>query len=64
MPEIRVHKDEADGELPMICMRCGEPATVTRSRNMSWCPPWVGVLLIAGLVPYVIVALILTGAFP
>jgi hypothetical protein len=60
MPEIRLDREVADGRLPMICMRCGEPATVTRSRNMSWCPPWVGVLFLAGLIPYVIVALILT----
>src|ERR1700694_4899195 len=33
MPQIRLHKDEADGGLPMVCMRCGEPATVTRTRN-------------------------------
>jgi hypothetical protein len=60
MPQIRLDREDADGRLPMVCMRCGEPATVTRSRNMSWCPPWVGVLFLAGLVPYVIVAMILT----
>src|ERR1700693_44489 len=60
MAEIRLHLDEADGGLPTVCMRCGEPATVGKSRRMSWCPPWVGVLILVGLVPYVIVALILT----
>jgi hypothetical protein len=60
MSQVRLDRYEADGRLPMVCMRCGEPATVTRSRNMSWCPPWVGVLFLAGLVPYVIVAMILT----
>src|SRR5258708_14518335 len=60
MPQIRLDREDADGRLPMVCMRCGEPATVTRTRNMSWCPPWVGVLFLAGLIPYVIVAIIMT----
>lgn len=60
MPEIRLHLREADGDLPDVCMLCAEPATAVRTKNMQWCPPWVGVLLLAGLLPYVIVALILT----
>jgi hypothetical protein len=60
MATVRLDLREADGRLPMVCMRCGEPATVTRSKNMSWCPPWVGVLILAGLLPYLIVAIVLT----
>lgn len=60
MAEIRVHLRDADGGLPEVCMRCGEPSTVVKSRKMQWCPPWVGVLLFAGALPYVIAAAILT----
>jgi hypothetical protein len=41
-------------------MSCGEPASATKTKQMSWCPPWVGVLILAGLLPYVIVASIMT----
>jgi hypothetical protein len=46
--------------LPDLCMRCGEPATTHKSRNFAWCPPWVIVTIVAGLLPYVIVAMVLT----
>jgi hypothetical protein len=46
--------------MPERCMRCGEPATTHKSRTFSWCPPWVIVTIIAGLLPYVIVSLVLT----
>ena len=60
MPEIRLHVHEANGELPAVCMYCGEPATTTAFKRMHWCPPWVGVLIFVGLLPYAIVASILT----
>src|SRR5438132_831128 len=60
MAEIRLDLEDADGYLPGVCMCCGEEATVTKTRKMSWCPPWVGVLILAGLIPYAIVAIILT----
>lgn len=60
MAEIRVRLREADGGLPDVCMKCGEPSTVVKTKNMSWCPPWVGILILGGLLPYLIVAMILT----
>ena len=60
MARIRLLVREADGELPMVCMRCGEPATVVKTKNMAWCPPWVPVLILAGVIVYIIVAIILT----
>ena len=60
MPEIRMRLREADGYLPAVCMCCGAPASTTKVKKMQWCPPWVGILILAGLLPYVIVALILT----
>jgi hypothetical protein len=41
-------------------MCCGAPASTTKVKKMQWCPPWVGVLILAGLLPYVIVAVIMT----
>lgn len=60
MAEIRLDIAEADGNLPDACMCCGQPSTVTKTRNMSWFPPWVNFLILFGLLPYAIVALILT----
>jgi hypothetical protein len=47
-------------DLPPVCMACGAPATVRKSKQFSWQPPWVGVLILAGLLPYLIVSLVLT----
>src|SRR6266852_5675304 len=60
MALVRLHRDDADGYIPDVCMACGEPASATKTNQMSWCPPWVGVLILIGLLPYVIVSLILT----
>lgn len=60
MAKIRLDLREADGDIPAVCMRCGRPATMTISKRMQWCPPWVGVLIVFGLLPYAIVASIMT----
>jgi hypothetical protein len=41
-------------------MRCGASTSTRKDKNFSWYPPWVGVLILAGLLPYLIVALVLT----
>jgi hypothetical protein len=41
-------------------MRCGAPAAVERTKTFSWHPPWVLALILVGLLPFVIVALVLT----
>ncbi|WP_020475928.1 Coa1/Tim21 domain-containing protein [Zavarzinella formosa] len=46
--------------LPDVCMKCGEPADTRVKRNFSWYPPWVMVLVLAGVLVAAIVALILT----
>jgi hypothetical protein len=43
-----------------VCLYCGAPAAVLRYRKFTWCPPWVYALVIAGVIPYVIVAWVLT----
>jgi len=60
MAQVRLDIHDADGRLPNVCMRCGDEASVTKTRDMSWCPPWVGILILAGLLPYVIVAILMT----
>jgi hypothetical protein len=61
MARVRLGRFEAEeGDLPGLCMRCGAPATLVRKRTFSWMPPWVGVLILAGLLPYVIVASVMT----
>lgn len=48
-------------DLPELCMKCGAPATVNKQKTFSWFPPWVWVLLfVCGLLPFAIVAMILT----
>jgi hypothetical protein len=61
MASIRLDREEVRTEqLPGVCMRCGQPATVYKNKSFSWHPPWVLVLLLFGLLPWAIVALILT----
>ncbi len=61
MARIRLGRYEAEhGELPFICMRCGAPATMVKRKSLAWHPPWVYVLIPAGVLPFVIVAMVLT----
>jgi len=60
MAKVRLGRFEAEeGRVPRVCMRCGAPATTQRERNFRWTPPWIGVLIFAGLLPYIIVARIM-----
>jgi hypothetical protein len=61
MAQIRLDRDEVRyEELPPVCMKCGEPAGIYLRKPFSWHPPWIGLLIVFFLWPYVIVALILT----
>src|SRR5262245_57890836 len=60
MARIRVFRAEAGGEhFPRMCMRCGYPAEVDVSQTFVWMPGWVSILILAGLGPWIIVALVL-----
>jgi hypothetical protein len=61
MAAIRLesYRDWED-DLPHVCMQCGAPATTIKVKQFTWHPPWIGLLVLAGLLPYVIVALVLT----
>ena len=49
-----------DGNLPPVCMKCGADAHQTVRKTFSWCPGWVLVLILAGVLIWLIVAMILT----
>jgi hypothetical protein len=51
---------EDDVDFPSVCMKCGAPASFHKRKTFSWYPPWVAVLLLAGIVPFAILAIILT----
>jgi hypothetical protein len=46
--------------LPPVCVKSGLPATTWLPRNLSWHPPWCYLGLLLGLIPFVILALIMT----
>lgn len=60
MARIRLHRNEAAGRLPPLCLRCGRPAFQVESLQISWFPLWVNALMLPGMVPYLIVAPLLT----
>jgi len=61
MATVRLGRYEIErGRMPKVCMACGAPATVRKSKKFAWHPPWVYALLLAGLLPALIVAAILT----
>ena len=64
MPSVRLRREDARrGNLPKVCMVCGEPADGFQSKTMSWYPGWVFILLLAGLLPFIIVALTIIAFF-
>ena len=61
MATVRLERDEVDNDsLPDVCMVCGAEATLRKRKSFSWHPPWVILLILISLWPYIIVALILT----
>jgi len=47
-------------ELPLICVRCGRPATGGRLlKKYYWHPRWLFILLLPGIIWYVIAALLM-----
>jgi hypothetical protein len=60
MAEIRLRLREADGELPNVCMCCGEPSTILKTKNMSWHPQWVILMLLIAWPLYLVLAIVLT----
>ena len=60
MAKVRITREEIErGLLPKVCALTGEPTDDTKRHGFLWQPAWVGVLFLAGLLPYVIVSLVL-----
>ncbi len=53
-------RETAVYDLPRVCMKCGAPSTTIRKKQFSWYPPWVSVLILLGVWPFLIASLILT----
>lgn len=61
MATVRLRRYEVEDELlPPVCLKCGDNADVKRRKKFSWYPSWVNILILAGLIPFAIVAMILT----
>jgi hypothetical protein len=43
-----------------FCMCCGQPSVVVRKHTFSWHPSWIIILVLLGLLPFLIAALITT----
>ena len=60
MATVRITRYEVQNNLlPQVCVVTGEPTTDIKRRTFRWTPPWVGILILGGLLPYLIVAMIL-----
>jgi hypothetical protein len=62
MAKVWLDRDECtrDGGLPDVCIVCGDVARESTRQTFRWCPEWVIVLILAGVLVWVIVAMILT----
>src|SRR6516162_11189643 len=61
MAHMRMHVDQANGGLPMVCMRCGDPALVVKSKKLSYYPRGLLFLVLLGA-PGLVLLLILALA--
>jgi hypothetical protein len=60
MATVTITRREAErGYLPAVCALTGEPTEDVKAKKFLWQPPWIAVLILTGLLPYLIVALIL-----
>lgn len=57
--EARVLGVPTGATLPPSCVKCGNPSAVQFvKRNFRWHAPWVYLLILAGVIPFVMVALV------
>lgn len=51
----------AEGTVPTdLCLKCGEPAAKVVRKKLSWYPPWVYLLILAGVLVFAVVAVVLS----
>lgn len=61
MAKVHLTRYEVEERLlPALCMKCGAAAMVDKKKAFAWHPPWVLALILFGVLPCAIVALILT----
>lgn len=61
MAQITLSRRECERDLlPSVCAVCGEPADARKRKTFSWHTPLAYLGLLAGLLPFIIIALILT----
>jgi hypothetical protein len=53
-------RENAVYDLPRVCMKCGAEARHFTKKQFSWYPPWVWLLLLCTIWPFIIATLILT----
>jgi hypothetical protein len=47
MAQIRLSRYEVEAnDLPPLCICCGAPAVVYKSKNFAWHPSWVWILIV------------------
>jgi hypothetical protein len=47
-------------DVPHVCMKCGADAVAEKKTQFAWYPPWVWILILAGVLPYIILAMVMT----
>jgi hypothetical protein len=53
--EVQLGRYEAEeGALPPVCIRCGQPATSYKARQLSWLPALTNLLLLINFWPYLL----------
>ncbi|MFL5340643.1 MAG: hypothetical protein ACJ8F7_10875 [Gemmataceae bacterium] len=61
MADIELRNSDTDADrLPEVCMACGGPSITHIRKTFSWYPPWVGITILAGVLPFAIIAMVLT----
>src|SRR5262245_18857141 len=61
MATLKLSRHEAISDnFPSVCMRCGDQATSRVKKTFSWSPSWVIFFVFLGLLPFVVLALVLT----
>jgi hypothetical protein len=53
MASVRIRLADRN-DLPPVCTSCGEPAATEKTEKYHWNPSWVGVFILVGLLPWVI----------
>lgn len=55
MANVRLTPEQCQGDdLPPLCARCGRPAVDRVERAFAWHPPWLGVFILLGVLPGVV----------